>query len=75
MLKNGQKHLKIYVPATNRNENPIWYSPIKYNHQSSIYVAKKMIEAYKKQPEYFGAANCLMFYYNGTSQFLHKEIL
>ena len=75
MLKNGQKHLKVFNATTNRNTNPVWYSPIKYNHQDIKKVINKMADALKKQSTYSGAVNCLLFYDNKTNQFLEKITL
>lgn len=72
MLKNGQKHLKIYNPSNNRNENPVWYSPVKYNHQNIELILNKMLQALQKQTQYSGAVNCLMVYNNHNKSFYKK---
>jgi hypothetical protein len=65
LLKNGQKHLKI--KNGNRNENPVWYSPLKYNGQSPLKIAEKLVRAFHKQIEYQGAANCLFITHNQSN--------
>lgn len=75
MLKNGQKHLKVWNANSQRNVNPVWHSPIKYNSQNPMLVVNKMIQAFNKSTKYTGATNCLMFYIKGSKNYFHKHSL
>ncbi len=72
MLKNGQKHLKVYSASSGRNVNPVMYSPIKYNHQSPIEIKDKLIKAFMQQSKFSGAVNCLLIHHNHKGYLIEK---
>lgn len=74
LLKNGNDKLKLTRPDGTEN-NPVWYSFLKYNKYDISRIAAKMEAGIRKHPEYSNAANVLMFYINGQRHAHFKKIV
>ena len=66
--------MSVMIPGT-KQENPVWYSPIKHNKKSDREIIDAMKIAFKKNKPEFAAKACWYYFYNGLNddEFITRE--
>ena len=61
-----QSKIKMVILTKGKEQNAVWFSPIKHNKRKSELVIRSMLKRLKNNKELFSKTNVVQFYQNNV---------